>query len=293
MGLTGHKNTGGGIPGSKSKSLGFNMKGSPYSMNQPLHGNAFIGAKVKAEQQNKDSFNVDGKTFPVKKSDSQGPEILGAIGGFLAKKALPAIAKAGAGVAKGLAKGVAEGALKGGKGLVEVGAKSFGSGSDMSSLVKDVPADPKSKTGMGKALSTIGSSISEGVRGLGEGIAGKAGGSPKGFGDKVKNYIGSLDLITNSNTDGSLRKETDKPSTAADSDKNITDLTSNEANSTVPDNSGSIPKTSIGDENTVRASIDQTPKKSIAEQAGVKDYSKLPGMNMEGPLNKLKNMCRR
>jgi len=26
---------------------------------------------------------------------------------------------------------------------------------------------------------------------------------------------------------------------------------------------------------------------------GGKDYSQLPGMNMEGPLNKLKNMCRR
>ena len=30
------------------KKLGLQMKGSPYSMNQPLHGNAFIGAKVKA-----------------------------------------------------------------------------------------------------------------------------------------------------------------------------------------------------------------------------------------------------
>lgn len=231
MGLTGHKNIGGGMPGSKSKSLGFNMKGSPYSMNQPLHGNAFIGAKVKAEQQGKDSFNVDGKTFPVKKSDSQGPEILGAIGGFLAKKALPFVAKT----------------------VLGKGAGTLAS----------------------KAVAGIGGALKEK---MGEGEGGI------GFGEKVKNYVGSLDLITNSNPDGSIRK--DGPSTSADSDKNI-------ANTEVDLGKRNPGETVGADLKMPSLSLDQTPKKSIPEQAGVKDLSKLPGLNMEGPLNKLKNMCRR
>ena len=282
----------GKIVHSLKKPLGLEMKGSPYPMTAS-QDNTFGPS---GSNPNPVIFNAI-KAADAKKSKSKGPEFAGALlagaGKLLAKKAVSgAIAKT---VAKKAVSKIGGSIIK--KGLSEVGAKAFGAGSNISSLVKDVPAGPKSKTGMGKALSTIGSSITEGVRGLGEGIAGKAGGSPKGFGDKVKNYIGSLDLITNSNTDGSLRKETDKPSTAADSDKNITDLTSNEANSTVPDNSGSIPNTPVGNDNTIeksiKASIDQTPEKSIPEQAGVKDYSKLPGMNMEGPLNKLKNMCRR
>jgi hypothetical protein len=279
---------------SLKKPLGLQMKGSPYSMNQPLHGNAFIGAKVKAEQQGKDSFNVNGKTFPVKKDSSEGPEFVGALlagaGKLLAKKALPAIAKAGAGVAKGLAKGVAEGALKGGKGLVEVGAKSFGSGSDMSSLVKDVPADPKSKTGMGKALSTIGSSISEGVRGLGEGIAGKAGGSPKGFGDKVKNYIGSLDLITNSNPDGSLKKDEIKNTKVEEVDLGDTGKEAREGDvgkdlkmATLGPSTATDSLYNLGGE----ISLDKTADKN-------KMLKSLTGPpEMKGPLNKVKKMCRR
>lgn len=43
----------------------FQMKGSPYSMKSPLEGNAFVGAKVAAEKAGKDSFQVDGKSFPV------------------------------------------------------------------------------------------------------------------------------------------------------------------------------------------------------------------------------------
>tara|TARA_R110001592_G_scaffold245629_1_gene507079 strand:+ start:1622 stop:2551 length:930 start_codon:yes stop_codon:yes gene_type:complete len=43
----------------------FQMKGSPYTMKSPLEGNAFVGAKVAAEKAGKDSFQVDGKSFPV------------------------------------------------------------------------------------------------------------------------------------------------------------------------------------------------------------------------------------
>ncbi len=265
---------------SLKKPLGLEMKGSPYSMNQPLHGNAFIGAKVKAEQQGKNSFNVDGKTFPVKKDPSEGPEFVGALlagaGKLLAKKA---VSKVGGSIIK-----------KGMMDMASGGLKNAISGS-MDGLSAPTLA-PKGKTGMGKALSTIGSSIKEGVRGLGEGIAGKAGGSPKGFGDKVKNYIGSLDLITDSNPDGSIRKETDKPSTAADSDKNISDLTSNEANSTVPDNSGSIPQTSIGNDNTAKPTVGD-PYGNADERKAYVQSQKPSGMNMEGPLNKVKKMCRR
>lgn len=272
---------------SLKKPLGLQMKGSPYSMNQPLHGNAFIGAKVKAEQQGKDSFNVDGKTFPVKKDSSEGPEFVGPLvagaGKLLAKKA---VSKIGGSIIKKGMMDVASGGLKN---------AISGSMDGIGSLVKDVPADPKStleKTGMGKALSTIGSSIKEGVRGLGEGIVEKAGGSPEGFGDKVKNYIGSLDLITKSNPDGSLRKETDKPSTSADSDKNITDFTASEANSFVPDNTGSINKTSIGNDNTAKPTVGD-PYGNADERKAYVQSQKPSGMNMEGPLNKLKNMCRR
>jgi len=191
-----------------SKQLGLEMKGSPYPMTAS-QDNTFGPS---GSNPNPVIFNAI-KAADEKKSKSEGPNFIGAliakgVGGAIAKTvAKKAVSKIGGSIIQ--------------KGLSEVGAKAFGAGSNISSLVKDVPAGPKSKTGMGKALSTIGSSITEGVRGLGEGIAGKAGGSPKGFGDKVKNYIGSLDLITNSNPDGSLRKETDKPSTAADSDKNI------------------------------------------------------------------------
>ena len=265
-----------------SKQLGLEMKGSPYSMNQPLHGNAFIGAKVKAEKQGKNSFDVGGETFPVKKNEAPtkfiGALIAKGVGGAIAKTvAKKAVTKVGGSLIK-----------KGMMDMASGGLKNAISGS-MDGLSAPTLA-PKGKTGMGKALSTIGSSIAEGVRGLGEGIAGKAGGSPKGFGDKVKNYIGSLDLITNSNPDGSLRKETDKPSTAADSDKNITDLTSNEANSTVPDNSGSIPQTSIGD--SPKAKTVAGDPYGNADQRKAYVQASL-GMNMEGPLNKLKNMCRR
>jgi len=189
-----------------SKQLGLEMKGSPYPMTAS-QDNTFGPS---GSNPNPVIFNAI-KAADEKKSKSEGPNFIGAliakgVGGAIAKTvAKKAVSKIGGSIIQ--------------KGLSEVGAKAFGAGSNISSLVKDVPAGPKSKTGMGKALSTIGSSITEGVRGLGEGIAGKAGGSPKGFGDKVKNYIGSLDLITNSNPDGSLRKETDKPSTAADSEK--------------------------------------------------------------------------
>ena len=113
----------------------------------------------------------------------------------------------------------------------------------------------------------------------------KVGGGGKGaFKDKVQNYIGSLDLITNSNPDGSLK--TDKPSTAADSDKNT-------ANTTVDLGKRNPGETVGADLKMPSLSLDQTAQKSIPEQAGVKDLSKLTGMNMEGPLNKVKKMCRR
>ena len=40
--------------------------GQPMENKGPLHGNAFIGAKVDAEKSGKDSFKVGGKTFPLK-----------------------------------------------------------------------------------------------------------------------------------------------------------------------------------------------------------------------------------
>ena len=215
--------------------LGLQMKGSPYSMNQPLHGNAFIGAKVKAEQQGKDSFDVGGETFPVKKDSSEGPEFVGALlagaGKFLAKKALPAIAKAGAGIAK-----------------------------------------------------TAVSGVGEGLSGVAAGLKDKVGGGGKGaFKEKVKNYVGSLDLITNSNPDGSIRK--DGPSTSADSDKNI-------ANTQVDLGKRNLDTKVGADLKMPNLALDQSaiPNQQDTNKGiiGGKDYSK--GL---APLNKLKNMCRR
>ena len=258
---------------SLKKPLGLEMKGSPYPMTASQE-NTFGPS---GSNSNPVIFNAI-KAADAQKSKSEGPEFAGALlagaGKLLAKKA---VSKVGGSIIK-----------KGMMDMASGGLKNAISGS-MDGLSAPTLA-PKGKTGMGKALSTIGSSIKEGVRGLGEGIAGKAGGSPKGFGDKVKNYIGSLDLITNSNPDGSLRKETDKPSTAADSDKNITDLTSNEANSTVPDNSGSIPNTPVGE--TTKATATAGDPYGNADQRKAYVQASL-GMNMEGPLNKLKNMCRR
>ena len=265
-------------PNNLSKQLGLQMKGSPYSMNQPLHGNAFIGAKVKAEQQGKNSFDVGGETFQVKKSAA--PKFIGALIGGVAKKAL--VSKVAGSAVGGVVK----------KGLAEVGAKAFGAGSNISSLVKDVAA-PKGKTGMGKALSAIGGAAKTAVSGIGEGIGGvaeglkeKVGGGGKGaFGDKVKNYIGSLDLITNSNPDGSLRKPSDeKDESAATTISGPGDVSTVDVSSTVP-----MP--------SFNSSFDESaiPKQQANERGiiGGKDYSKdLGGPEMGGPLNKIKNMCR-
>ena len=45
-----------------------NAVGAPamYKDGSPLEGNAFIGAKIAAEKAGKDTFEVGGKTFPVK-----------------------------------------------------------------------------------------------------------------------------------------------------------------------------------------------------------------------------------
>ena len=218
---------------SLKKPLGLEMKGSPYSMNQPLHGNAFIGAKVKAEQQGKDSFNVDGKTFPVKKDPSEGPEFIGALVGGLASKFLAS--KVGGAIA-----GVAKTAVSG---------------------------------------------VGEGIGGLAEGLKDKVGGGGEGaFKDKVKNYVGSLDLITNSNPDGSLKENA--PSTSEDSDKNITKLSGPGDVSTTGQTVGAnlkIPNTNISMDKSAVANKQEQDRGII----GGKDYSK--GLT---PLNKLKNMCR-
>ena len=42
------------------------MKMAPNKMKSPMKGNAFTGAKAKAEASGADSFSVDGKEFPVK-----------------------------------------------------------------------------------------------------------------------------------------------------------------------------------------------------------------------------------
>ena len=211
---------------SLKKPLGLQMKGSPYPMTASQE-NTF---GPKGSSPNPGIYNGI-KAADAKKSDSQGPEILGAIGGFLAKKALPFVAKT----------------------ILGKGAGTLAS----------------------KAVAGVGGALKEK---MGEGEGGI------GFGEKVKNYVGSLDLITNSNPDGSIRK--DGPSTSADSDKNI-------ANTQVDLGKRNLDTKVGADLKMPSLSIDQTPPKSIPEQAGVKDLSKLPGMNMEGPLNKVKKMCRR
>ena len=245
-----------GTPGktihSLKKPLGLQMKGSPYSMNQPLHGNAFIGAKVKAEQQGKNSFDVGGETFQVKKSAA--PKFIGAlIGGAVAKTATKTLA---------------------GKALSAIGG-----------------AASKAVSGIGGAAKTAVSGIGEGIGGVAEGLKEKVGGGGKGaFKEKVKNYIGSLDLITNSNPDGSLRK--DAPSTSEDSDKNITKLSGPGDVSTTGQTVGAdlkIPNTNISMDKSAVANKQKQDRGII----GGKDYSKdLGGPEMGGPLNKIKNMCR-
>jgi hypothetical protein len=42
------------------------MKMAPNKMKSPMKGNAFTGAKAKAEASGADSFSVDGKEFPIK-----------------------------------------------------------------------------------------------------------------------------------------------------------------------------------------------------------------------------------
>ena len=275
-----------GTPGKNAKNnlsaqLGLQMKGSPYSMNQPLHGNAFIGAKVKAEKQGKNSFDVGGETFPVK--NSEGPPFIGAL---IAKGVGGAIAKT---VAKKAVTKVGGSLIK--KGLATMASLPTGS---MDGLSAPTLA-PKGKTGMGKALSTIGSSIKEGVRGLGEGISEKAGGSPKGFGDKVKNYIGSLDLITDSNPDGSIRKEGQEPIPATQVPQ-------------APSGPGDVSTTGqpVGEDLKIK-SLDKGPSTSadsVYNQGGEISIDKTANKNrlldsltkvpteMGGPLNKIKNMCR-
>ena len=266
-----------------SKQLGLQIKGSPYSMNQPLHGNAFIGAKVKAEKQGKNSFDVGGETFPVKKNEAPtkfiGALIAKGVGGAIAKTvAKKAVTKVGGSLIK--------------KGLATMASLPTGS---MDGLSAPTLA-PKGKTGMGKALSTIGSSIKEGVRGLGEGISEKAGGSPKGFGDKVKNYIGSLDLITDSNPDGSIRKEGQEPIPATQVPQ-------------APSGPGDVSTTGqpVGEDLKIK-SLDKGPSTSadsVYNQGGEISIDKTANKNrlldsltkvpteMGGPLNKIKNMCRR
>tara|TARA_R110000823_G_scaffold247431_1_gene371194 strand:- start:41 stop:877 length:837 start_codon:yes stop_codon:yes gene_type:complete len=265
-----------------SKQLGLQIKGSPYSMNQPLHGNAFIGAKVKAEKQGKNSFDVGGETFPVKKNEAPtkfiGALIAKGVGGAIAKTvAKKAVTKVGGSLIK--------------KGLATMASLPTGS---MDGLSAPTLA-PKGKTGMGKALSTIGSSIKEGVRGLGEGISEKAGGSPKGFGDKVKNYIGSLDLITDSNPDGSIRKEGQEPIPATQVPQ-------------APSGPGDVSTTGqpVGEDLKIK-SLDKGPSTSadsVYNQGGEISIDKTANKNrlldsltkvpteMGGPLNKIKNMCR-
>ena len=222
------------------------------------------------------------KLFQLK--NSEGPPFIGAliakgVGGAIAKTvAKKAVTKVGGSLVK--------------KGLATMASLPTGS---MDGLSAPTLA-PKGKTGMGKALSTIGSSIKEGVRGLGEGISEKAGGSPKGFGDKVKNYIGSLDLITNSNEDGSIRKEGQEPIPATQ----VPEAPSGPGD-TVTENmdtdTASITKTKIGggpgDLPAVSKDSDFNIQTASAEEMSTYVKNKKPsGMNMEGPLNKIKNMCR-
>ena len=105
-----------------------------------------------------------------------------------------------------------------------------------------------------------------------------------GFGEKVKNYVGSLDLITNSNPDGSLKENA--PSTSEDSDKNITKLSGPGDVSTTGQTVGAdlkIPNTNISMDKSAVANKQEQDRGII----GGKDYSR--GLT---PLNKLKKMCR-
>jgi len=158
-------------------------------------------------------------------------------------------------------------------------------------------AKTATKTLAGKAISAVGgavgnaaktavSGIGEGISGIAEGLNEKVGGGGKGaFGDKVKNYIGSLDLITNSNPDGSLRKPSDeKDESAATTISGPGDVITGDVSSTVP-----MP--------SFNSSFDESAiPKQQANKRGIidgKDYSKdLGGPEMGGPLNKIKNMCR-
>ena len=234
---------------SLKKPLGLEMKGSPYPMT--------------ASQENtfgKDGTNPNPGVYNgIKAADakSEGPEFIGAlVGGALIK-----------GIGGAIAKKAIGGAI----------------------------AKTATKTLAGKALSAIGGAAKTAVSGIGEGIGGvaeglkeKVGGGGKGaFKEKVKNYVGSLDLITNSSPDGSLKQNA--PSTSEDSDKNITNTEAD-----LGDMGASSRESVVGSDLKMPSlSLDQTAgRNSIPEQAGVKDLSKLPGMNMEGPLNKLKKMCR-
>ena len=293
-------------PNNLSKQLGLQMKGSPYSMNQPLHGNAFIGAKVKAEQQGKNSFDVGGETFQVKKSAA--PKFIGALIGGLGAKVI------GGAVAKGVGKSLVS---KVGGSIVKQGMKDVASGglknaisssgvSDMSSLVKDVAVTPpKGKTGMGKALSAVGgaiggaaktavSGIGEGIGGVAEGLKEKVGGGGKGaFKEKVKNYIGSLDLITNSNPDGSLRKPGDKKDNTAEAEPEETALSKVNTQDTAGVKTPLVPeqyakldtRTTTASDSIYNVSIDKGANKNRL-------LDTLTQPRMEGPLNKIKNMCR-
>lgn len=216
---------------SLKKPLGLEMKGSPYPMTASQE-NTFGPS---GSNSNPVIFNAI-KAADAQKSTSEGPEFVGALlagaGKFLIKKALPAIVKAGAGVAK-----------------------------------------------------TAASGVGEGLSGVAAGLKDKVGGGGKGaFKEKVGNYVKSLDLITNSKPDGSIRK--DGPSTAADSDKNI-------ANTEV-DLGKRNPDTTVGaDLKMPNLALDQSAIPNQQKQdrgiiPGGQDYSK--GL---APLNKLKNMCRR
>ena len=129
------------------------------------------------------------------------------------------------------------------------------------------------------------SGVGEGIGGLAEGLKDKVGGGGKGaFKDKVKNYVGSLDLITNSSPDGSLKQNA--PSTSEDSDKNITKLSGPGDVSTTGQTVGAdlkIPNTNISMDKSAVANKQEQDRGII----GGKDYSK--GL---APLNKLKKMCR-
>ena len=161
-------------------------------------------------------------------------------------------------------------------------------------------AKTATKTLAGKAISAVGgavgnaaktavSGIGEGISGVAEGLKEKVGGGGKGaFGDKVKNYIGSLDLITNSNPDGSLRKEGQEPSTTTVSGPGDV--------STTGQNVGE--KLKFASLDTRQDTVPSTASDSIYNVSIDKGANKdrildsLTQPRMEGPLNKIKNMCR-